>query len=418
MKTYHIITIGCQMNKSDSERMASLLEQQGYKKTDKKYQSDLVVVNTCGIRQMAEDRIYGLIPAIKKANKKTKIILTGCLVNRKDVKNRLKKYVDVWKPINEITNSKCPNDYLKIEPNYESKFSAYVPIGNGCNNFCSYCVVPYARGREVCRPAKEILTEVKKLVKNDYKEIVLIAQNVNSYKSGEIDFADLLKMVDEIKGDFWVRFITSHPKDMSDKLIKVIAGSKKVCRHIHLPVQAGDDKILALMNRKYTVAHYKSLIKKIRKAMPDSSITTDIIVGFPSETKKQSHNTAKLMKEAKFDLAYVVRYSPRPGTASFKLTDNVSLREKKVRENKLTRILSSTALANNKKYLGKNVKLLVEGKGKSGEWFGKTATEKNVKFIAKNDEDSLIGKFVNVKIIKAKDFGLEGEMINYEKSGK
>ena len=406
------------MNKSDSERIASLLEKQGHKKTDKKYQSDLVVVNTCGIRQMAEDRIYGLIPAIKKANKKTKIILTGCLVNRKDVKNRLKKYVDVWKPINEITNSKCPNDYLKIEPKYESKFSAYVPIGNGCNNFCSYCVVPYARGREVCRPAKEILAEVKKLVKNDYKEIVLIAQNVNSYKSGKIDFADLLKMVDEIKGDFWIRFITSHPKDMSDKLIKVIAGSKKVCRHIHLPIQAGDDKILALMNRKYTVAHYKNLIKKIRKAMPDSSITTDIIIGFPGETKKQSNNTARLMKETKFDLAYVVRYSPRPGTASFKLTDNVSLSEKKVRENKLTRILSSTALANNKKYLDKNVKLLVEGKGKLGEWFGKTATEKNVKFIAKNNKDNLIGKFVDVKIIKAKDFGLEGEIINYEKSGK
>jgi len=421
MKTYHIITIGCQMNKSDSERMASLLEQQGYKKTDKKYQSDLVVVNTCGIRQMAEDRIYGLIPAIKKANKKTKIILTGCLVNRKDVKNRLKKYVDVWKPINEITKiplapfakgGKCQNDYLKIVPRYESKFSAYVPIGNGCNNFCSYCVVPYARGREVCRPAKEILAEVKKLVKNDYKEIVLIAQNVNSYKSGKINFADLLKMVDEIKGDFWIRFITSHPKDMSDKLIKIIAGSKKVCHHIHLPIQAGDDKILALMNRKYTVAHYKNLIKKIRKAMPDASITTDIIVGFPGETKKQFNNTAKLMKEAKFDLAYIVRYSPRPGTASFKLTDNVFLSEKKVRENKLTKILSSTALANNKKYLNKTVRLLVEGKSKSGEWFGKTATEKNVKFIAKNVEDNLIGKFVDVKIIKAKDFGLEGEIIN------
>jgi tRNA-2-methylthio-N6-dimethylallyladenosine synthase len=449
MKTYHIITIGCQMNKSDSERMASLLEQQGYKKTDKKYQSDLVVVNTCGIRQMAEDRIYGLIPAIKKANKKAKIILTGCLVNRKDVKNRLKKYVDVWKPINEITKiplapfikgGKCPNDYLKIEPKYESKFSAYVPIGNGCNNFCSYCVVPYARGREVCRPAKEILAEVKKLVKNDYKEIVLIAQNVNSYKSqippnpplsrGDIDFADLLKMVDEIKGDFWIRFITSHPKDMSDKLIKVIAGSKKICHHIHLPIQAGDDKILALMNRKYTVAHYKSLIKKIRKAIPDASITTDIIVGFPSETKKQSNNTAKLMKETKFDLAYVVRYSPRPGTASFKLIDNVSLSEKKVRENKLTKILSSTALANNKKYLGKIVKVLVEGENKRDELFGSTETAKIVK-ISTGDfnqrlprspgsspglkalprNDSLVGRFVDVKIIKAKDFGLEGKLV-------
>ena len=177
MKTYHIITIGCQMNKSDSERMASLLEQNGYKKTDNKNRADLVVVNTCGVRQMSEDRIYGLIPEIKKANKKVKIVLTGCLVNRKDVKNRLKNYVDVWLPIGEMAKAeflaagKCQNDYLKIEPKYESKFSAYVPIGNGCDNFCSYCVVPYARGREVYRPAKDVINEVKKLVKKITKKL-------------------------------------------------------------------------------------------------------------------------------------------------------------------------------------------------------------------------------------------------------
>ncbi len=416
------------MNKSDSERLASILEQNGYKKTDNKYRADLVVINTCGVRQMAEDRIYGLIPGIKKVNKKVKIILTGCLVNRKDVKNRLKDYVDVWLPISEITNDNflkisryqepnkiSKNSYLKIKPNYESKFSAFIPIGNGCDNFCSYCVVPYARGREVYRPVKDILNEIKNLVKKDYKEIILIAQNVNSYKSGKIDFAGLLKMVDKIKGDFWIRFITSHPKDMSDKLIKAIASSKKVCRHIHLPAQAGDDKVLKAMNRKYSIKHYINLIKKIRQAMPDASITTDIIVGFPGETKKQFNNTVKLMREIKFDLAYIVRYSPRPGTTAFKLADNVSPSEKKSRENKLTKILGLTALINNKKYLRETVKLLVEGKGKEGEWFGKTATEKNVKFLAANKKNSLIGKFLNVKIIKVKDFGLEGENINYEK---
>ena len=433
MKRYHIITIGCQMNKSDSERMASLLEQNDYKKTDNKNQADLVVVNTCGVRQMAEDRIYGLIPGIKKVNKKSKIILTGCLVNRKDVKNRLKNYVDVWLPISQMANKEFfgvaerPNDYLKIKPNYDSKFSAYVPIGNGCDNFCSYCVVPYARGREVYRSTREILAEVKNLVKKDYKEIVLIAQNVNSYKSGKIDFADLLKQVDNIKGDFWIRFITSHPKDMSDKLIKVIAVSKKVCHHIHLPAQAGDDKVLRAMNRKYSVKHYMDLIKKIRRAMPDASITTDIIVGFPGETKKEFNNTAKLMKEAKFDLAYVVRYSPRPGTAAFKMADNISKTEKKRREEKLTELLKMTAFANNKKYVGEIVKVLVEGINKRNELFGSTETAKNVK-ISPGDfnqklprsltlprNDKLIGKFANVKINKVRDFGLEGVTINYEK---
>ncbi|MFH0956029.1 MAG: MiaB/RimO family radical SAM methylthiotransferase [Candidatus Falkowbacteria bacterium] len=341
MKTYHIITIGCQMNKSDSERAASLLEQNGYKKTDNKYRSDLVVVNTCGVRQSAEDRIYGLIPDIKRKSvsrrKKVKIIVTGCLVYRKDVRHRLKEYVDEWIMINEMVKGKC-RDYLKVIPKYESKFSAYVPIGNGCNNFCSYCVVPYARGREVYRPAADILREVKNLVKKNYKEITLIAQNVNSYKSGKIDFADLLKAVNNLKGDFFIRFMTSHPKDMSDKLIRTIAECKKVCRHIHLPVQAGDDEILRKMNRQYSVKHYVGLIKKIRQALPDASITTDIIVGFPGETKKQFNNTVQLFKEIKFDMAYIARYSPRPGTAAFKLADDVASAEKKKRWQALNKL--------------------------------------------------------------------------------
>jgi len=340
-KLYHIITIGCQMNKSDSERLASILEQNGYRKTDNKYQADLVVVNTCGVRQSAEDRAYGLIPEIKKRNKKVKIVLTGCLVYREDVKKRLKEVVDVWLPLEQISNSKflisnkisnvqCQN-YLSIKPKYQSKFSAFVPIGNGCDNFCSYCVVPYARGREVYRPAKDILAEVKSLAKKNYKEIILIAQNVNSYKSGKIDFAGLLKMAESVKGDFWIRFATSHPKDMSDKLIKTVASCKKVLKEIHLPMQSGDNQILKKMNRKYTVEHYKKIIKKIRQLMPEAKISTDIIVGFPGETKKQFNNTAKLFKEIKFDLAYIARYSPRPGTAAFKLVDNVKPAEKKRR---------------------------------------------------------------------------------------
>ena len=430
MKTYHIITIGCQMNKSDSERLAGRLEQNDYKKTDNKYQADLIVVNTCGVRQAAEDRVYGLIPEIKKANKKAKVILTGCLAGREDVKNRLNKYVDEWLPIDKIfnfqINARCEGDYFKVKPKYESKFSAFVPIGNGCNNFCSYCVVPYARGREVYRPAEDVLVEVKNLVKKNYKEIILIAQNVNSYQSGKIDFAGLLKLANNIKGDFWIKFMTSHPKDMSDKLIKTMAECEKVCSYVHLPVQAGDDGILEKMNRKYTYKDYVSLIKKIRRAMPDSSITTDIIVGFPGETKKQFNNTAKLMRKVKFDLAYIAKYSVRQGTAAAKLPDNVSGVEKKRRELELMKILKNTALENNKKYHGKIVKVLVAGKNKRNELFGSTKTAKTVKVLlgdfdrrllrslALPRNDKLVGKFANIKITKAQDFGLTGEVINYE----
>ncbi len=375
------------MNKSDSERVAAVLEKQGYKFTDNKFKADLVVVNTCGVRQSAEDRVYGMIPKIKEENRKGKIILTGCLVGREDVKKRLGEYVDLWLPItkifnfsgfarsrearqflisNKLSNVKCQN-YLSIKPKYQSDSIAFVPIGNGCNNFCSYCVVPYARGREVWRPAEEVIDEVQQLVEKGYKEIILIAQNVNSYiskfsifqatpdlakrdnfqfskkskiknsKSRKINFAELLKLINNISGDFQISFATSHPKDMSDELIKTMAECQKVKPYVHLPVQSGDNVILKKMNRKYTARHYVNLIKKIRAAFKKFrpgvkvEISTDIIVGFPGETKKQFSNTVKLCKFVKFDKAYVARYSPRPGTAAHKLKDNVTSIEKKNR---------------------------------------------------------------------------------------
>ncbi len=445
MKTYHIITIGCQMNKSDSERIAGYLNNLGYRRSDNKYQADLVIANTCGIRQSAEDRVYGIIPRIKKKNPTVKIILAGCLSERKDVQQRLKNNVDIWLPIkklpklNKVLGSKSVDfyndDYLKIEPKYQSKFSAFVPIGNGCNNFCSYCVVPYARGREIYRPAVDILDEVKNLVAGGYKEIVLIAQNVNSYKynanvvndmqmlriandakNNNIDFVQLLRMVNDIPGEFWVRFATSHPKDMSEELIKVLTKCKKVCEHIHLPVQSGDNEILKKMNRNYTARHYKNLVKKIKEAIPGVSITTDVIIGFPGETKKQFDNTIKLFKEIKFDIAYIARYSPRPGTAAEKLGDTVPREEKKKREEELMKVLRKTALENNKKYIGQTVEILVWGKNKRGKWLGRTRTNKNVKVRSKKLEvrskKGLVGKFLRVKIIGAQDFGLEGIMIN------
>ena len=421
------------MNKSDSERIAGMLEKNDYNRSDNKYQADLVVINTCGVRQTAENRLLGLAMDIRKNNPKCFIIITGCLIYRKDTKKRLEKFIDEWLFVSEIfnfqfsnynfqtntKNIKCENNnYLDVQPKYESKFSAFVPIGNGCNNFCSYCVVPYARGREVYRSVEEILKEVENLVNKGYKEIILIAQNVNSYEVSQkpeeiIKFYDLLKMINDIDGDFWIRFLTSHPKDMSDKLIKTIANCEKVCKHIHLPVQAGDDKVLEVMNRKYSVEHYINLIEKIRKVMHGASITTDVIVGFPNETKKQFNNTVKLFKQIKFDMAYISLYSPRPETATFKLGDTVSKEEKKDRENKLLDILNKTALANNKKYINKIVKVLIEGKKKTGEFFGKTATGKVVKIGIMNYESeirNLVGKFVEVKITGAKDFYLIGEI--------
>lgn len=423
-KTFHIVIIGCQMNKSDSERISGYLELHGFKKTDRD-KAGLVFITTCGVRQSAEDRIYGLIPTIKKNNSGARIILTGCLSERKDVQKRLEEKVDIWLSITDLpkladklgleTKTELLDSYLKIAPKYESKYSAFVPIGNGCDNFCSYCVVPYARGREVYRDADEVVGEVKDLVSRGYKEVTLIAQNVNSYKSGEIRFPDLLRMVNTIEGDFWIRFATSHPKDMNEDLIEAVAECDKLCRYIHLPVQAGDNDILEAMNRKYTVESYLGLLEKIRKILntdkflktrPEVSITTDTIVGFPGETVENFNNTVDLYKEAKYDMAYVARFSPRYGTAAAKMEDNVSPEDKKKREEILMEIVRKSSLENNKKYIGKAVKVLVEGRNKKGELYGKTETFKNVKINLDSGEGDYVGKFVEVVIDEAKDLGL------------
>jgi len=454
MKKYFIKTFGCAMNTSDSERIASFLEKQGFVLADKTANADLVIFNTCGVKQTAENRAYSMIHVLKKNYKDKKIVLTGCLANRKDVRQRLKNKIDLFTEIKDfpenvssmlykvscinskILNTKYPIqdtclnkkyiNYLSIKPKHSSQFQALVPIMTGCNNFCSYCVVPYARGREVSRPAEETISEIKSLIKNGYKQITLLGQNVNSYASRvhkvykvrkvhkekieEVSFSQLLKKVNAIPGKFWISFVSSHPKDFSDELIETIAKCHKVCEWVHLPIQAGNDKILEKMNRKYSQKYYLTLIKKIRiafkKYKPNSlcSVSSDIIVGFPGETKKQFLDSAEVMQKAKFDMVFFGQFSPRPGTAAFKMKDNVSKKEKVGREKFLNEILKTTTLANNKKYIGKVVEVLIE-KEKNGLYFGKTRTMKNVKLVS--NKKKLLGKIVKVKISKANTWNLE-----------
>ncbi len=321
---YFVVTFGCQMNVSDSEKIAAFFENKGYKTCKKLEQADLVIINMCSVRQSAVDRVYGLESKLK--NKAT--ILTGCILKRD--KRKLSK---IFNNIIDIKN------LIKAEPVYSSKSSASIPIMTGCNNFCSYCVVPYTRGKEISRPSKEIIAEVKKLVNKGYKEIWLLGQNVNSYK--DIPFFQLLKKINKIPGEFSIKFTSSHPKDLSDDLIKTMKECKKVAKYLNLPVQSGDDKILKKMNRPYTVKQYKVLVKKIRKEIPNIVLSTDVIVGFPGETKKQFENTKKLFEEVMFDMAYINKYSPRAGTSAFKLKDNVSPKEKKRREKVLEKLIKS-----------------------------------------------------------------------------
>ena len=428
MKSYYIITIGCHMNQADSERIESFLSENKYQALDNYIKADLVILTTCGIRQAAEDRVYGLVNQIRKTNPKVKIVITGCLANREDVQKRLKGKVDLFMPINELPNllvllnninhqsSNSQTElrrlsgekYLGITPKYYSSFTAYVPIGNGCNNFCSYCVVPYARGREVYRTTSDIIKEVESLLAKGYKEIVLIAQNVNSYRSGRTDFPLLLKKISSLSGDFWLRFFSSHPKDFSDELIRVMSASDKICHHLHLAVQSGDDDILQAMNRRYKAEHFISLIEKIRQAKPGIAISTDVIVGFPGETKKQFQNTAKLFKKLKFDMAYISQYSPRPGTVAWKMKDNVSELEKKERELILENILRQTSLKINQDYIGRVLKVLVDHKTKKGIYQGKTSSFKSVQFSSPQD---LIGRFALVRIKAVKSFGLSADLL-------
>lgn len=349
MPKYHIVTFGCQMNKSDSERIATVLEESGHHQTDKLKSADLVVVNACSVRQSAVDKTSNKINLVKTLNPEAKIIATGCIL--KQDKEKLNKIADYILPIKDLSSwpkilrnenlgqSDSSLRYLKTKPKYQTFPAAYVPISFGCNNFCTYCVVPYTRGKEIHRPKNEIVSEIKTLLAKKYNKIILLGENVNNYP----DFTALLRSITKLKGDFTVSFLAANPKNFTDGLIDEIAKNQKLEKYIHLPLQSGDNEILKRMNRPYTSQQYLKLVEKIKKKIPDAKIAVDIIVGFPGETKKQFQNTAAVLKKLGKNLyqAYVAKYSPRAGTAAFYMKDNVPAEEKARREQVLRKIPNS-----------------------------------------------------------------------------
>lgn len=437
-KKYMIVTYGCQMNEHDSEKMSWLLENMGYEPTENKEDADIIIYNTCIVRENAELKVYGQLGALKELKiKKPDLIIgvCGCMMQTEVARNTvLDKYKHVDLIFGTSNIHKLPqliDRHLQtgetivdvdedsreivenISANRKYSFKAFVNIMYGCNNFCTYCIVPYTRGRERSREPKNIIREIEMLAKDGCKEVTLLGQNVNSYgKTLDYDFsfADLLREVNKIEGIERIRFMTSHPKDLSDDLIQAMAELDKVCEHIHLPVQAGSNEILKAMNRKYTREYYLELVEKIRKAIPDISITTDIIVGFPGETDEDFEETLDLVKKVRYDSAFTFLYSKREGTIAAKKENQVPEEIKHERFQKLLDTLYPIFYEQNAKYENRVVEVLVEEVSKNNKEVlsGRTRTGKLVHF--KGDK-SLIGKFVNVKITNPKTFTLEGFII-------
>ena len=412
MPKYHVWTIGCQMNRAESERLASRFEELGYEATDAPDEADLIVVNSCVVRQGAEDRVVNKLHALrrlKKARPETVLALTGCLVN--SATGHLRKsfpHIDHFFPAGDNPPWLEKPAALSL-PRHPTP-SVYVTISQGCDNFCSYCIVPYRRGRERSRPPEEITCEVRELVRRGAREVVLLGQNVDSYGRdlpGKPDLADLLAELNEIDGLLRLRFLTNHPKDMSPRLIEAIAGRDKVCEQINLPVQAGSDEILRAMKRGYTVDDYRRLVEQIREKVPGVAIGTDVIVGFPAESEAQFRQTLDLLSGIKFDTVHIAVYSPREGTAAARdFPDNIPLAEKKARLDEVERLQESIQAEINARLAGETVEILVEGKNR-GKWYGRTRTAKLVFF---SSADGWQGQLVRIKIEKTSPWSLQGKI--------
>ncbi len=414
MPKYYIWTIGCQMNKAESERLGSYLEEHGYQSTAVAEEADFIVLNSCVVRQHAENRVVNKLDALralKQVNPSLTLGVTGCLVNS-DTNHLKQKFPHVdyfFKPGDFPQWSEKQATVLPILPHNPSP-STFVPIIQGCNNLCSYCIVPYRRGREKSRPVAEIVCEVRELVHRGVKEVTLLGQNVDSYGHDlpeKPDLADLLSQLNAIDGLARLRFLTNHPKDMSVKLIEAIARLDKVCEQINLPVQSGDSDILKAMRRGYTAEYYRKLITSIRSAIPGIALSTDVIVGFPSESEIQFQHTFDLLAEIRFDAVHVAVYSPRPGTiAAGEFEDNVPPLEKRERLCKIEQLQERIATEINSQLLGKPVEVLVEGREK-GKWQGRTRTGKLVFF---SSSDDYLGKLVKIRVENTSPWSLQGRV--------
>ncbi len=432
---YFIRTYGCQMNVHDSEEIAARLESLGFTSTDELENADIVILNTCAIRENAHEKLFGFLGRCKHAKKDKKNMIVGicgCMAQEENVVNEIMtkhKYVDIVfgthnihelqdlilkkNKKQEINVYSCEGKvYENVDYKRDSNIKAWVNIQYGCDKFCTYCIVPYTRGKQRSRRSCMIIKEVEDLVKKGYKEVTLLGQNVNAYGKeldDEISFAELLQKVSDT-GIPRVRFVTSHPWDFTDEMIDVIAKNDNVMPYIHLPLQSGSSRILKLMGRRYTKEEYLELYKKIREKVKDCSITTDIIVGFPNETEEQFQDTLDVVNACKFDSAFTFIFSPREGTPAAQIDDKVDLKTKEDRLHRLNELINKYSLEANKKYLDKTVKVLIEGPSEKdpNKVFGYTETMKLVN--VENAKDK-IGEIVDVKITDAKSFSLDGTLV-------
>ena len=444
---YTILTMGCQLNENDSEKLCGMLEKMGYTKTEKQNDADLALFNTCCVRENAEDKLFGKLGELKRLKEQKGIIIAigGCMMQEKHITDKIKEsypFVDIL--FGTHTLHKFPEDLYKVIEEkrkledildidgkiYEglpikrdSKIKASVTIMNGCNNFCSYCIVPYVRGRERSRQPRDIIEEVKKLAKEGYKEITLLGQNVNSYLrvereknipfeeyQGVNSFATLLRAINKIDGIERIRFISPHPKDFTDDVIEAIADCEKVCKLVHLPLQSGNTKVLKEMNRKYTKEQYLNLVEKMKNKLPNLTLSTDIIVGFPGETDEEFEDTLEVVEKVRFEQVYMFIYSRRVGTPGDKMQNQIPEDIKHKRFDKLKALVESQIEENNNKYIGTTQKILVEGESKNNSNMLSGRTESNKVVIFEGSKE-LIDKIINIKSISQQMWYLKGEIL-------
>lgn len=434
---YYLLPFGCQMNLSDTERMRTVLQQMGYTPTDNEEEADILGIVACSVRQKGIDKVYGRIEKWNAMKQHRNLItfVSGCILPADRVRflklfdlvftmNELPKLPDMIRQYGIVTpaSTKDLNPSANMEPFWEicpmrtSTFEAFIPIQNGCNNFCTYCAVPYTRGREVSRPSKEILEELKELVEKGYKSITLLGQNVNSYgldkKGEEINFAELLRQIGEYGKasgkEFWVYYTAPHPRDMEDEIIEVMAQYDCLAKQIHIPIQSGDDTMLQRMNRHHNMDRYRHIIQTIRRVLPSATIFTDIIVGFTHESEEEFENTRKAMEEFKYNMAFIAQYSVREGAVASKWEDDIPKEVKRQRYHRLTEELMKHSLLYNEKLVGQTVKMLVEDfDRKNGYLTGHT--EGKIVIRIPSTDTTLIGQIINVKVTSATPLSIEGE---------